>query len=147
MLSATHMVDRVALTQATVGRFNGKPFRFGSCDCVRLVAWHLRQFGYRPQLSKGGAYKTANGARAALRKAGFSSVSDALDALGLERIAPAAAWVGDIVQGEGDDAFGALGVMLGGDAMLGFHEHAAGAGVLRRVHVGTAWRVNLTSLA
>lgn len=141
MLAATHMVDRVRMTQATVDRFNGKPFRFGSCDCVRVVAWHLRQFGYRPQLAKAGNYRSALTARAALRKAGFIAVADALDALGLERIAPAAAWVGDIVQGEGDDAFGALGVMLGGDAMLGFHEHSPGATVLRRVHVGTAWRV------
>jgi hypothetical protein len=141
MFAATHMVDRVAVTQATVDRFNGRKFRFGSCDCVRVVAWHLRGFGYRPQLARGGAYKTAGGARAALRKAGYATIAEALDALGLERIAPAAAWVGDIVQGEGDDAFGARGVMLGGDAMLGFHEHAAGATILRRVHVGTAWQV------
>ena len=137
------MVDRVRLTQATVDRFRGREFRFGSVDCVRVAAWHVRQFGYRPQLGKAGAYKTAIGARAALKRAGFDTIADGLDALGLERVAPAAAWVGDIVMGEGDDAFGALGIMLGNEAMLGFHEHAAGAAILRRVHVATAWRVLL----
>lgn len=135
------MVDRVAATQATLDRFRDKSFTWGETDCAKIAAWHLRQFGYTPPLAKAGAYKTALGARGALRRLGFASVAEALDAMGMERVTPAAAWVGDIVMGESGDPFGAFGIYLGNDAMLGHHEHASGATVLRRVHLAAVWRV------
>jgi len=142
MIDAMHPLDRrVRLTTATLEHFRDREFSWGACDCVRIAAWHLRQFGYQPQLAKAGSYKTAIGARAALKRVGHATLEEALDALHLPRIAPAAAWVGDIVMGESGDAFGALGIYLSNGAMLGFHEEAAGAAVLRRVHLGTAWRV------
>lgn len=141
MIAQPHLLARVELTTATLQRFRGKTFRWGACDCVQIAAWHLRQFGQQPMLSKGGSYKTPMGAKRALARAGYASLAAALDALMLPRIAPAEAWVGDIVQGDGGDAFGALGVYLGNGAMLGFHEDAPGASVLRRIHLDTAWRV------
>jgi hypothetical protein len=137
----TALDHRVRLTKATKDRFAGKPFRWGSCDCVRIAAWHVRQFGHRPALAKAGSYKSAASARAALKRAGFDALAEALDALGFPRIAPAAALVGDLVMGDSGDAFGALGIYLGNGAMLGFHEDVPHAAVLRRVHLGTAWRV------
>lgn len=134
------MVRRVAATQATLDRFRDRPFRWGSNDCVRLAAFHLRKMGHKPQLAKAGSYRSALAARSALKRAGYADLAAALDALGLVRIPPAEAWVGDIVMGASGDAFGALGVMLGNDAMIGFHEHAPGATVLRRVVLDTAWR-------
>lgn len=142
MIADLHPMDRrVQLTAATKDHFVGRDFRWGVCDCARIAAWHLRQFGHSPQIAKAGSYKTALGAAAALKRLGHSTLADALDAIGLPRIAPAEAWVGDIVMGESGDVFGALGIYLGNGAMLGFHEDAPGAAVLRRVHLGTAWRV------
>jgi hypothetical protein len=134
------MLRRVAAAQATLDRFRDAPFAFGEADCARLVGFHLRQLGYRPGLSRGGSYRTALGARAALRRAGFASLGAWLDDVGLVRIAPAEALVGDILQGESGDEFAALGVALGNLAMVGFHEDAAGATVLRSVRLSGAWR-------
>jgi hypothetical protein len=142
MSSVTHHMDRrVRLTNATVRQFQGREFRWGACDCARIAAWHLRQFGHRPQIAKAGSYKSALGAGAALKRAGFATLADGIDAVGLPRIMPAEAWVGDLVMGESGDAFGALGIYLGNGAMLGFHEDVPCATVLRRVHIGTGWRV------
>jgi len=142
MRAAEHPMERrVRLTTATVERFKDREFNWGSCDCVRIAAWHLRQFGLRPLLAKAGSYKTAIGARAALKRLGYATLEEAIDALRLPRIVPAEAWTGDIVMGESGDAFGALGIYLGNGAMLGFHEDVAGAAVLRRIHLGTGWRV------
>lgn len=137
-----HMDRRVRLTSATKDHFVGREFRWGACDCARIAAWHLRQFGFRPPLAKAGSYKSAVGARAALKRAGHETLAAALDALGLPRIVPASAWVGDLVMGESGDPFGALGIYLGNGAMLGFHEDVPGAAVLRRVHLDHAWRVS-----
>jgi hypothetical protein len=135
------MTRRVAAAQATLDHFEGKPFAWGSCDCSRIIAWHLRKLGHKPGVARFGNYRTALGARAALTRGGFASLADVIDAIGLPRIAPAAALVGDIVQGESGDPFGAMGIYLGNGAMLGFHEDAPGATKLRRIALSTAWSV------
>ncbi|SEM63035.1 hypothetical protein SAMN05192583_0895 [Sphingomonas gellani] len=139
--ASPEMVRRVAAAQATLARFRDRPFRWGSNDCARMAAFHLRQMGHKPQLAKAGSYRSALAARAALKRLGFATLAEALDAIGLQRVAPAEAWVGDIVMGDSGDVFGALGVLLGNEAMIGFHEHAAGATVLRHVHLVSAWRL------
>ena len=135
------MLRRVTAAQKTYDRFKEQPFDWGKADCSRILAYHLRQFGHKPALARFGAYKTAIGARAALKRAGFGSVGDVLDAMGLRRIPPAAALVGDIVQGESGDPFGAHAVYLGNGAMLGFHEDAPGATSLRRIALLDAWSI------
>lgn len=141
MTPSHEMVRRVEAATRTLARFEGKTFAWGRADCSRIVAWHLRQLGHKPALTRFGGYRTALGARAALARAGFASIADVLDEMQLPRIAPAAALVGDIVQGEGGDAFGAYGVMLGNGAMLGFHEDVPFATPLRRISLATAWSV------
>ena len=131
---------KVAAAQATLDRFKDVPFAFGSSDCAKLVAFHLRQLGYRPGMSKAGKYTTAVGARAALKRLGVKSIAEKLDAIGLERIAPAAVVAGDIVQGASGDEFAALGVVLGNGRLVGFHEQAAGAAVLQIIDIAAAWR-------
>lgn len=135
------MVRRVDAAQATLDRFKDKPFAFGMNDCVRLVAFHLRKMGYSPSLAKAGTYKTAISARAALKRAGYDSLGAALDALGLPRIPPAAALVGDIVSLDAGDVFGALAVSVGNGRICGYHEDAEGAVVVQPVSVVSAWRV------
>lgn len=137
----TEIERRVAAAQATLEAFRGKPFRWGRCDCSRIAAAHLRRMGHQVRLPAAGSYGSARGALKALRERGHETLAEALDAMGLERIAPAAALVGDLVTGAADEALGALGVMLGNGRMLGFHEHAAGAAVLQKVALSAAWRV------
>lgn len=137
------MVRRTAATQATLDEFVGKPFRWGRSDCARLVAAHLRRLGYTVRVPSAGSYACARSALKALRARGFESMAEALDAIGLERIAPIEAVAGDIVQGESGDVFGALGVKLGNGRLLGYHEHAVGAAVLQEVDLKLAWRVEV----
>ena len=139
MTPSFEMVRRVEVTQRTLDHFKGRPFAFGRSDCVRLAAFHLRLMGYRPALARGGSYDSALGARAALRRAGFADLAAAVDAL-LPRVPPASAIVGDIVQGEGDTPFDALGVALGNGRIIGFHEDAGGAVVMQMRAMTLAWR-------
>lgn len=135
------MLRRVAAAQATVDRFKGRPFRFGTNDCARLVAFHLKQLGLPLRLAKAGSYRSPLGATRALRRFGYDSLAAALDGHGLTRIAPAAAVVGDIVELPGEPLFGALSVAVGNGRVLGYHEDAAGAEILQPTAFVTAWRV------
>jgi hypothetical protein len=134
------MVRRVAAAQATLDEFLGQPFQWGHSDCARMVAAHLRRMGYKVRVPSKGSYATAKSALKALRARGFESMADAVDAVGLERIAPAEAVAGDIVCGASGDAFGAMGVKLSNGRLLGYHEHAPGAAVLQEVGLEIAWR-------
>lgn len=136
------MVRRVAAAQATLDEFVGKPFRWGHSDCARLVAAHLRRMGYKVRVPAAGSYASPRSAMKALRARGHDTMAAAIDAVGLERIAPAEAVTGDIVQGASGDAFGALGIKLDNGRLLGFHEHAEGAAVLQEVGLQVAWRVS-----
>src|SRR3546814_11264485 len=102
MVMCPVMEARRRATRATTDRFRVQPFTWGKNDCVRMVAFHLRKLGYRPKLAKAGSYSSALGAKRALARSGFETIGQALDALGLERIAPAMALLGDIAQMPGD---------------------------------------------
>jgi hypothetical protein len=64
-----------------------------------------------------------------------------LDALGLERIAPASAILGDIIAGPSVGAMDALTVYLGNGAVVGFVEEAPHGTHFRLLNPVTAWRV------
>lgn len=136
------MIRRQQAAQAAVDRFKGQPWELGKNDCVRLAAFVLRKMGHRPQLGKAGSYKTGAGAMRALKRAGYDTLADALDRLGLERVAPAAALVADIVMIPGEGPIdGALTIAVGNGRVLGFHEDAGAAEILQPVAFITAWRV------
>lgn len=135
------MTRRVAAAQATLDRFQGRPFAFGKDDCARMVLFHLRQIGLKPRIAKAGSYSTLLGARRALARAGFATLAEAVDAQGLLRIPPAAAVVGDLLMMPGVDDFGALAVALGNGRVIAWHEDAAGACVCQPVAFVTAWSV------
>ena len=136
------MVRRVEAAQATLDRFRDRPLRLGRDDCVRMVAHHLRKLGYRVKLPAAGSYSTVRAAVKALRARGHASLGDALDALGLDRIAPAAAVAGDILMLPGADQLGALTIALGNGRVVGYHEDAPGAVVLQPLDYDAAWRVS-----
>jgi hypothetical protein len=116
------MLRRRDAAQATVKRFEGRKFKWSTNDCVRLAAFTLRRLGYKPPMPKAGSYRSALGARQALKAAGFDSLEAALDSLGLPRIAPAAAVAGDILGLPADDGgdWVGLSVALGNGRALAF---------------------------
>ena len=136
------LLQRQQAAQAAVARFKGQPLIYGKNDCVRLAAFVLRKMGHRPQLAKAGSYSTALGAVRALERAGYEDLAAAVDALGLPRIAPAAAWVADLVLLPAEGPFGgALSVAVGNGRVLGYHEDVGGADILQPVQYLAAWRV------
>ena len=136
------LVRRRNAAQLTLDTWSKRPMRLGTHDCVRMVAAHLRRLGYQVKLPPSGSYRTVNSAVKALRAAGHDSVAAALDAMGLERIAPAAAIVGDVLMLESADGLGSLTVALGNGRVAGYHDDVgAGAAVLQPVEYVAAWRV------
>ena len=142
-----HLVTRAEAAQATLDAWRDRPWRLGTADCVRLAADHLRRLGYKVKLPPVGAYRTVKSAVAALEKAGFASIPAALDAMGLERIVPAAALAGDVIEmaqdedGGADPRLATLVIALGNGRVLGWHPDVRGATVLQPLsHMLTAWR-------
>lgn len=135
-------VRRTEAAQKTLDTWSKRPMRLGTSDCVRMIAAHLRLLGYTVKLPPSGSYRTVNGALKALSAAGFATVPEALDAQGLERIAPAATIVGDILMLPGVGELGCLTVALGNGRVVGWHEDVAGgATVLQPIDYVAAWRV------
>ncbi|AYJ87675.1 hypothetical protein D3Y57_19270 [Sphingomonas paeninsulae] len=136
-----HVLERRKIaTEATMARFVGKEFRWGSADCAKLAAFHLRQLGVKVGIAKAGKWTTALGAKAALKRMGVKSLSELADKH-LAEIAPAAALPGDIMIMPGDNDFEGLAIVLGNGAVLGWHEEAEGCAVLRITYEQTrAWR-------
>lgn len=133
------LVRRRDAAQKTLDIWSKRPMRLGTSDCVRMAAAHLRMLGHRVKLPASGSYRTANSALKALRARGFDSVEAALDAMGLKRIAPAAAIVGDIIMLPGVDRLGGLAICLGNGRVVAYHEDVAAAAVLQPVEYIAAW--------
>lgn len=125
----TEMERRVAAVTATWEQFRGRPFAFGRVDCVRLVAAHLKRLGRSVQLAKGGSYRSALGAKRALARAGYASLVEALQGVGLVEIAPAAALPGDLIVAPGGQGFDALTIAAGNAMVVGFHDDMLEGGV------------------
>ena len=96
-MRAPELERRRRAAEATLARVDGKPFVWGTRDCVRVASRHLRELGCRVSLLKGRRYTTALGARRTLRALGFPSLAAGVDSLGFPRIPPAAALIGDQV--------------------------------------------------
>ncbi len=139
------LVVRKKATDATLEKFGGRPFALGSVDCGKMTAFHLRQLGHKVRLSKAGQYKTALGAKAALRRMGYNTLAEAMDGLGFERIAPASALVGDVISLPAEHDLWGLGIWLGNANALAFHEGHDGLVVLTptadALRDAIAWRV------
>lgn len=138
------MVARRDAAQATLDRFKDQPFEWGRYDCAKMVAFHLRKIGLQIGISKAGSYGTALGAKRALNRLGWPSLSHAFDEiLHLERIAPAFLVTGDILQMPSEGPMDALAIALGNGRAIAYHEEEVGAVVVQPVieHIVAAWRV------
>jgi hypothetical protein len=118
------LIRRQRAIAATRSAFEGKSHRFGAVDCVKVFAKHVRNMGHKRALglAKAGSYHSPKGAVAALRRAGFGRVSEALDKAGFERIAPAAALPGDLLVAPGSHGLDAVMMAIDGREVMGFHE-------------------------
>src|SRR3546814_6108937 len=97
----TPIERRHAATEATLAKYRDQPFKWGRYDCARVIAHQAKKLGHKVSLAKAGSYSSALGAKRALAKVGYATLSEALDAH-LPRIAPASALLGDIIEIEGD---------------------------------------------
>lgn len=117
----SEMLKRAAATQACMDRFAGLPLIDGKRDCGTLAAHDLHKMGRKATLLTASKHTTMAGAIRYIRKAGFADLVDLVDHMGLTRIAPAAAWPGDLIglQSEVGDGFGcALAVAIDGGRVL-----------------------------
>lgn len=129
---------RVAATEKTKARFEGKPFAWGKYDCLRMAYFHARNMGKRPPAPA--KYHSAMTAKIALSKRGVANLTDLLDGL-FKRITPAQAWAGDLVMMPGEAPFGALAVSVGNGRVLAYHEDLPGAGIVQPTLPLAAWRL------
>ena len=127
--------------QACIDRFAGKSYEPGKRDCAILAAHLLHQYGIAVPVMKGLKYSTEAGAMKALKRTGCRDIVGAVDALGLERIAPAAARTGDLVGLPCDGPWGcALTVAVGNGRLLGFVGETCV--VFEAKEYRTAWRAS-----
>lgn len=148
MSGASSLIRKRDAAQAALDAFQGQSLVWGKRDCLKLAVGHLRSLGHQIGLAKAGSYKTALGARRALRKAGYRSLIEAVDSRGLERIAPAAMVAGDLAALPGDNGFAALAIAVGNGRLLAFHPDGGGSDVMAAVVVQpiafvAAWRVDV----
>jgi hypothetical protein len=137
------LILRRDAAQATLDAWSDKPQRLGYADCVRMTASHLRLLGYKVKLPPSGSYRTINSAMKALATAGYASIEEALDAMGLERVAPAATIVGDIILMPAAHELGALVVVMGNGRVAGWHDDVAtGTVVMQPLEMLAAWRAD-----
>lgn len=127
-------------------RFVGKTYDpSANRDCLRLAGHATHKMGRKVSLTKGLRYSSEAGGLRMMRKLGFASLLDAVDAAGFQRIAPAMTRPGDLIalKTETDNAFGcALTVAFDNGRVIGFLD---GVGAVCRVDDPdayiAAWRI------
>lgn len=129
--------------EACRARFQDKPYQPGVRDCVKLASHALHKMGHRVGLTKGIKYQSEAGGLKVLRRLGFETLQDAMDATGRPRIAPAAAALGDILAFPSGDALGVcLFVYAGNGKALGFKEdHPCAAMIKLEIPAIAAWKL------
>lgn len=139
------LAARVAATEKVMLRFRNHPFAWDQRrTCIHLARAQARALKHRPPAIPD--FRSPRGARTALKAQGHDTLEQLLDSL-FPRIAPAAAWVGDLVlMAGGDGEFDGIGIVAGGGKVLGYHEDHLGEGLVNIVTIGPdpfvgAWRL------
>ena len=113
------MIKRQQATQKTLDHFGGKPYSLATRCCVRMARFQFHQLGLPVPILKGRSWRSETGAFRAFRDLDVSDLPAAVDMTGLTRIAPAAAWLGDLVAIPGDEPWGAaLAIHVGNGRLL-----------------------------
>jgi hypothetical protein len=113
---------RVEAVEATIARFKDRPLSYGRDDCARMAAFCLRRLGVKAPLLKGGSYSSKLGAARALKAIGAETLADAVDGVGLPRIAPAMCLPGDILALPAHDETVALMIAVGNGRAFGYFD-------------------------
>lgn len=136
-------LQRKDAVEALIAKYQGRSFDWRSgCTCVHLARFHLRQMGHRPPTLP--RLRSALAAKREMQRRGWADVGAMLDAIGLERIAPAQMVLGDLAVGPADEFFGAIGVCAGPlGQLLGWHEDQPGLVIIHTdlSQLTGAWRV------
>jgi cell wall-associated NlpC family hydrolase len=120
------LVVRVAIAQAALDAFVGRPFAWGTSDCAGLASFVMTRAGLKPNLAQFGHYRSDRDALRALRTRKMKTVLDWVDSVkGVRRITPAAALPGDLIAFPGEGGWHGLTVYLGNGRVLGYTEAAA----------------------
>lgn len=112
--------DRVERTNAVLERYRHRAFDWqAGTTCIHLFRSQAVAMGHTmPPLP---LFRSALGARRALKARGAESVTGLIDAmLPGRRITPASMWVGDVGALPGEDGLDAL-LIWGGGKLLGWH--------------------------
>lgn len=119
----------------------GRPYKPGNRDCLKLLLKAVRAMGGSTVVAKGAKYTTEAGALRELKKRGFDDLPSAIDAAGLVRIAPAAALPADILGLRTEEsAFGiAVAIYAGNGKAITFTEGFGVTGKLQDTPL-MAWR-------
>ncbi|HYI43723.1 MAG TPA: hypothetical protein VD768_08895 [Sphingomicrobium sp.] len=132
------LVARARALRETQARFRGRRFDWRSDDCIRMARFHLIANGHRPPRLP--PYRSALGAKKALRAQGAESVIALLDGI-LPRIAPAEMLPGDVAALKGTEGLDALMICVGAK-LLGWHESADEPVIVIPHRIEAAWRVD-----
>lgn len=138
------MLKRAAATQACMDRFAYKPVEPGVRDCGKLTAHALHKQGRSAKLLNASGHRTWTGALTYLKRTGFASLADLIDAIGMERIPPAAALPGDIIAlpaAEGDGFGCSLAVALDNGRVLALNPQSGQIEPMIPHLFVCAWRV------
>lgn len=135
--------DRATRTNAALAEFRGKPFAWaGRANCIHLARAVLVAFGHMPPPVP--MFRTAIGAKRALRKRGFADLGALIGSM-LPEIPPAAMWPGDIALLPDEHGLGALVIADGTGQLLGWHDSDLSALKAIRLNenerASAAWRV------
>lgn len=107
---------------ATKERFEAKAFDWSKgVTCVHLARFHLRQMGHKvPSIPR---FRSAHGARQAMKERGWGSVSEMLDqVLPGARIPPAMMALGDLMVAEGEGGIEGIHICAGPRRVFGWTE-------------------------
>lgn len=130
------LVQLAEAVKATRAKYDGKPHDWkNGATCLHMVRFHLRQLGHRPEPLP--PIRSLIGAKRALKQRGWAGMAELLDAqIGLERVTPAFAQLGDIAVAPSEDGIGA-GLVFAGVSndgrgnFLGWHEDVEAFAVMK----------------
>lgn len=131
------LLIRQRAVEAVQARFAGARWQWGKADCAQVAAALVKALGWKlPRVPR---YRTEAQAQERLAALGCETLPQLAASIGLPRIAPAAAVLGDLVATAGTSPLGTLGIAMGNNAWLGFHEDHEGLVTMRGL-ITTAWR-------
>lgn len=137
--------ERADALQATKDKFDGHAFAWGRWDCARMLDDYFRRLGAPWPLKRIGPYSTAQGAVRFLAGLGFESMGDVMASRFLE-IAPAFAWIGDIIEFEAEHSVGAVGIAMGNNSVYCYVPDCPEPRAARILKPQRAWRVTREAL-